>query len=347
MLKTGLDVTDVGQNGAGHDAHISRWHHHLHPHVHRHHARNGLPRCVRDLIHPTHVTLTHDAEGDFHWTSRNHRKHRNQRVSPSGYSRYAKNLPLKLARFRKLEYWNISWWVAVTYTFGSIVWVVNGFAVFLPFVSTSFQEAANSVGWTAWVGATIFEIGSILGILEAWNRDDVVDFGWNVERELIFHSEKAAKPPTTWIWFSTDPKFFHELGFLAAFSQLCAATIFWISGWTAIPSIESSISKSNGLLDGVFWTPQVVGGSGFIISSIFIMLETQRKWYLPDPLSLGWHVGFWNFIGAVGFTLCGALGYGAKVSSGVAYQSSLSTFWAGWAFLIGSLIQWYEAVNSI
>ena len=38
------------------------------------------------------------------------------------------------------------------------------------------------------------------------------------------------KPHKKWIWWSTDPKFWHELGFLASFTQLIAASVFWISG---------------------------------------------------------------------------------------------------------------------
>ncbi len=34
------------------------------------------------------------------------------------------------------------------------------------------------------------------------------------------------------------------------------------------------------------------------------MIETQRKWYIPAPGVLGWHVGFWNFLGGMGFTVC-------------------------------------------
>ena len=51
-----------------------------------------------------------------------------------------------------------------------------------------------------------------------------------------------------------------------------------------------------------------------------------------------------QLIGALGFTLCGALGpaYG---NSGAQYEASLATFWGSWAFLIGSLIQWYESVD--
>ena len=95
------------------------------------------------------------------------------------------------------------------------------------------------------------------------------------------------------------------------------------------------------------------------------MLETQSKWYVPAPKVLGWHIGLWNLIGAIGFTvrmyshcgfaenwyalltplkLCGALGpaYG---NSGAQYEASLATFWGSWAFLIGSIVQWYESLD--
>jgi hypothetical protein len=46
----------------------------------------------------------------------------------------------------------------------------------------------------------------------------------------------------------------------------------------------------------------------------------------------------------IGFTLCGALGFGAA-NSGCVYQGSLATFWGSWCFLIGSTIQWFEALD--
>ena len=95
----------------------------------------------------------------------------------------------------------------------------------------------------------------------------------------------------------------------------------------------------------------------------FIMLESQHVWYIPRPFSLGWHVGcksdyriklslegwrnfpaVWNFVGGVGFTLCAI--FGLYTAHWGQYQSALSTFWGGWAFLIGSVLQWYESVNS-
>jgi hypothetical protein len=100
-------------------------------------------------------------------------------------------------------------------------------------------------GWTAFVGATIFEVGSLFGLWEAWNRNDVVNFGWEIEKALHLdqddrESESGNNAPDTiieenpkhqkWIWWSTEGKYWYELGFLAAFAQFCAATIFWISG---------------------------------------------------------------------------------------------------------------------
>ena len=70
------------------------------------------------------------------------------------------------------------------------------------------------------------------------------------------------------------------------------------------------------------------------------MIEVQDKWYLPAPKLLGWHVGFWNLVGAIGFTLCGALGFGEDSGSGVEYALALSTFVGSWAFLVG-----YRAVT--
>lgn len=55
-------------------------------------------------------------------------------------------------------------------------------------------------------------------------------------------------------------------------------------------------------------------------------------------------VGFWNLVGAFGFTLCGALGYAEIVSFGAEYESGLATWWGSWAFLIGSVLQLWETL---
>ena len=48
---------------------------------------------------------------------------------------------------------------------------------------------------------------------------------------------------------------------------------------------------------------QVLGSCCFITAAILFMLETQPSWWHIKPFDLGWHVGFWNLIGGLGFWL--------------------------------------------
>jgi hypothetical protein len=297
-----------------------------------------------------------------------------------------------LRMFTVFPYWDISWWVAVIFSLGSAVWVINAFFVWLPDVdpSTEFSgEEFYGGGITAFIGAIVFfETGSILLIFEAFNENSSGCFGWALEqlaggedadgkrgkirlrpdKHFCHHhhqnrknfvgrssdethpkakpADEATKDGKTWQWFPSwhalRTHYFHEVGFLAGCAQLFGATIFGISGFTALPGIQPITPQR--VLNGVYWIPQIVGGTGFIVSSSLYMPETQKNWYTPALGVLGWHIGFWNFIGAWGFTLSGALGpaYG---NSGAQFQSGCATFWGSWAFLIGSLLQWYESLD--
>jgi hypothetical protein len=271
--------------------------------------------------------------------------------------------------------------------FGSFVW--------LPLVrpSTEFpNEISYWGGITSFIGATIFEIGSIFLLLEAVNENRTGCFGWAVEelvgeevkrwrltpsfvscehhhanRRNLFgsqstrvhdaeyngdleshdgaHLKGGQMHDRSWSWMPSIAElrghYFHELGFLASLFQFLGASIFWIAGLTALPGIYNHLSGPS--LNGAYWSPQVIGGSGFIISGLLFMLETQEIWYKPAFKVLGWHIGFWNFVGGLGFTLCPAFGYDA--ASWAVYQSSLATFWGSWAFMIGSTIQLYESLQ--
>lgn len=146
---------------------------------------------------------------------------------------------------------------------------------------------------------------------------------------------------------------------------------------TGLPGVIPGFADGGGslaIIDIFFWTPQgmlyhinfpvaelvlisaVVGGTGFIVSSGILLLEVQKKWYKPALKDIGWHgkfpflfegdalmlsVAFWNLVGAIGFTLCGSLGY--SDGSGEVYQSGLATWWGSWGFMIGSTLQLIEA----
>ncbi|KZT62111.1 hypothetical protein CALCODRAFT_420844, partial [Calocera cornea HHB12733] len=137
-----------------------------------------------------------------------------------------------------------------------------------------------------------------------------------------------------------------DLGYLASFIQLIAATIFWVSTVVGLPGVIPTLFTDPPVViaDIFYWTPQVLGGFGFVVSSLLLMIETQSHWYLPNPLSIGWQVAVWNLVGAVGFLLCGAWGYLSLDVPWENYQSACATFWGSWAFLIGSGFQLYETI---
>jgi hypothetical protein len=43
-------------------------------------------------------------------------------------------------------------------------------------------------------------------------------------------SQQSSANSRGWIWFTTDARYWREIGFVAAVIQCCAALIFWISG---------------------------------------------------------------------------------------------------------------------
>ncbi|KAK4219166.1 hypothetical protein QBC37DRAFT_368168 [Rhypophila decipiens] len=313
--------------------------------------------------------------------------------------------------------WDVSFDVAVVFTIGSVIWVINGSFVWLPLVApwTEFpDEVSLGGGVTAFIGATVFEIGSVLFMLEAVNENRSDCFGWALEESLENHGQRlrtdddhcrhhhhekrgllhAAGPSLTslssssgkeketpdsvvdkatapkphnddnearnqkekttqrrgWSWWPTRHEltshYLRDIGFLACLAQMIGATVFWIAGFTGLPPIyDALMGYGPGAVNGIYWLPQVVGGTGFIVSSALFMLEVQDKWWKPALGMLGWHIGAWNLVGAIGFTLCGALGFGSGNSASLEYASVLATYVGSWAFLIGSIIQWYESLD--
>jgi hypothetical protein len=220
-------------------------------------------------------------------------------------------------------YWDVSYLVATIFTLGSCVWVINAFFVWLPIVapSTEFHnETFVGGGITAFIGATIFEIGSVLLIFEAVNENNAGCFGWAMEKawsdrhghdvvrvsaskeECSHHhsnkknfvgkatdAEKSADhngKPWQWYpsWYDLKTHYLRELGFLASLSQFLGASVFWISGFTALPGVINKFSQ--GALDGAYWTPQIVGGTGFTISGYVANLFGIERRSKESPCSV-------------------------------------------------------------
>jgi hypothetical protein len=349
------------------------------------------------FLNPTRAPFRHDVRPDvrFKWTSRNNRKGRHAIVVPktkaTNATKHATPRPtssphnIAYSLWRMLTYypvWDISFDVAYVFTIGSVIWVINAFFVLLPLLrpDTEFKnEELYGGGITAFIGATVFEFGSLLLMAEAINENRAGCFGWALERAVshgkeegedqatlmpskshcthhhsnkrnlvgtgLEHSAKHADYARAWVWWPSAQDlrthYLHSLGFLASLAQLFGATIFWISGLTALPGIYNRMSRPIAIV--FYWTPQIIGGMGFIVSGTLFMIETQSKWWKPAPKMLGWWIGVWNLIGGIGFTLCPAFGYDR--SEWAQLQACVSTFWGSWAFLIGSVVQWYESLE--
>ena len=270
---------------------------------------------------------------EFKWRSRDNRKGRHALVvQPSDEAPTYLITPKPTATLRATAkgiwrmftdypYWDISYLVAILFTIGSVVWCINGFFAFLPLVQPESEfptEILYGGGITAFIGATIFEMGSVLLMFEAVNENRAGCFGWALEQvleggrmrlrpdedgcshhhtnkknlvgkgdgksstamiasshlySLAVAKEKAQAGSSSdsdraWQWFPCTHElrthYLRDIGFLACLAQLFGASVFWISGFTALPGINNKLSQ--GLLDGIFWAPQIVGGCGFIVS---------------------------------------------------------------------------------
>ena len=72
-----------------------------------------------------------------------------------------------------------------------------------------------------------------------------------------------------WIWWPSwhdfTTRYMRSIGFVANFILFWSATVFWIIGFAGLPGIFDKLSS--GATYGVFWTPDIVGSVGFVVSS--------------------------------------------------------------------------------
>ena len=300
--------------------------------------------------------------------------------------------------FTLFPYWDISWLVGISFTIGCLIFVLCGLFYWLPiaYPSTEFPgESKIAGGITAFIGATLFQVGAVLLFLESYNDRAETRFGGAMEELFVdklriarrsrnhrpnhFNAEPDPKQqhspedssdrkqlsplpsqdssddgPTmpsdtfserSWQWLPSWHDFrthyIFEIGFLASLTMSIGATIFYVSGIMALPGIYNNLTDA-GKYGGYFFT-YLFGGVLFTLSSAFYILETQPNWYTPQPFRIGWHIGFWNMVGSIGWTLAASFGYCKE--EWCEYQSELTLVWASAAFALGSAFQWYESLD--
>ena len=144
------------------------------------------------------------SNAEFQWRSRDNRKGRHTLVvAPASEILDPILAPKSTARIREVgrgilrmtrqyPYWDVSWLVATIFTLGSLTWVINAFFAYLPLAqpSTLFgNEILVGGGVSAFVGASIFEIGSVLLMIEAVNEKQAGCFGvYSPSKRMIANS---------------------------------------------------------------------------------------------------------------------------------------------------------------
>lgn len=104
-------------------------------------------------------------------------------------------------------WWDVSWWIAVLFSVGSAIFIISGCFYWVPLVNPKTKFPGESLvagGVTAFIGATLFQIGAVLLIVEATNENQSGCFGWAIE-EAFSHdkddderddSQNNGSPPT-------------------------------------------------------------------------------------------------------------------------------------------------------
>ena len=73
----------------------------------------------------------------------------------------------RIARmFTTCPYWDISYWVAVLFTVGCLIFIACGLLAWFPLAYDSLADdtrLTDASGWTSLVGATLFQAGAVDG----------------------------------------------------------------------------------------------------------------------------------------------------------------------------------------
>jgi len=130
--------------------------------------------------------------------------------------------------FSTYPYWDVSYLVAIIFTLGSVVWCINAFFVWLPLQNPSTEfpgEIADAGGITAFIGATIFEIGSVLLMIEAVNENRADCFGWALEEVLEENGLIRLVEPSFLPYLKKLPPFGHLEPYLAVVPRVGIITM--------------------------------------------------------------------------------------------------------------------------
>lgn len=284
---------------------------------------HGFAGYVTRLIHRL-------PDGRRHiWASRPFRKRR---------ATILKNEQCESCTCRQFRWWGwmplrLSWWVAIIFTLGSILFFIAGIGMMI-----DVELGGNLLGF---IGSVFFSVGSYLAFLEVINLKLDVTLEREVEA-LTGRLPHTPGPEGAHVrLFDWQP---HRLEFRAALIQLGGALLFNINCWYAMnPGLPWWLG------DWLVWTPSTVASVCFTVASYLLFAEICHGAWAWRPREIEWWLTILNLIGSLGFLGQSVFGYFAQgpVTIPQAWTGNLAFFIGSTAFLIGSYLMVPELFDNL
>ncbi|OLN97369.1 hypothetical protein CCHL11_00927 [Colletotrichum chlorophyti] len=236
-------------------------------------------------------------------------------------------------------YLDMGWLVTMVFIMAAVCFSLNGIFSLIHLLNPQLDFPGRETGTlvTLTLGSLLLALSNLMGLLAAFNVDrgtiDPKKDAPDAYKPALLGSEE-------WVWWPNWYEFRYiywpSTAFRAGILQFLASSLFTISAIASLPGVLDLSHPNASIL--FLSSPQLLGGSLFVIAGLFTVFLAQDKWYIPRLLDASWQNGFWNLVGAGGFL---AVGVVTLVSKGAAVALGSLFLTSGLGFLMASLIQWY------
>ncbi|KAK1959965.1 hypothetical protein LY78DRAFT_696681 [Colletotrichum sublineola] len=236
-------------------------------------------------------------------------------------------------------YRDMGWLATMAFLTAAISFSLNGIFSLIHLLDPKLDFQGRDTGTQV-----TFVLGSSLLTLSAWMS---LLAALNVDRATLDPKKDAPdayKPALVggdeWVWVPSwsefSSVFWPSAAFRAGILQLLAGSFFTIAAVGALPGVLDLTHPHASII--FISSPQLIGGSFFVIAGLLMIFLSQNKWYIPLLLDASWQNGFWNLVGASGFL---AVGLVTLLHKNAAVTIASLLLMSGLGFLIASVIQWY------
>ncbi|KAH8897297.1 hypothetical protein GQ53DRAFT_638317 [Thozetella sp. PMI_491] len=247
--------------------------------------------------------------------------------------------------FTIFPYRDINWLIAIAFGVGGLLFTVGAVAglLFVLDPTTMFDSSAFFIAILNAIAGSMFLTAGFLSLPAAWNADKGTLEP--IEIKVEDGPSKIYKPAllgsSSWAWIPSRVDFnktFKTIPFQAGLIMLLGGAILSTSVVAGFPGV---LDPTDAFLPQVtIFLPLTVGGSLFVSANLLLMFWLQPKWYLPAIGNAAWQGAFWSTVGSLNFALTGLL-----LFQGDVFGSSVTNLVGSAAFLIGSIIQWYDLMG--